>query len=396
MTEQQNDPASDGSGVNTIKHKAFGDIIFHGRAREIIGLVFRNFVLNIFTIGFYRFWARTKVRRYLWENMYIMGSPLEYTGTGRELFLGFLMIIFVIFLPYAVLNGFLDGMGYLQDTSTSFWISLGTGAIFVYLIGVASYRARRYRLTRTRWRGIRAGQTGSSWKYGLWYILYTYLTAILGLIMPWKNMHLWRLRTKNTFVGNRYFVFDPDNQARKCLVGLYKNFTVFWLILTTSVTVPVIAFWYLYQTASNRYPGLTSEEAGSIAGSNIGSMFDKDVYGYILLTIWVILLLAAPVALAWDKLHETRALMQLTTFEGLRLSFRAGLFKFLGMYVGNLVITICTLGFGTAFTQVRFARFVGRHTDINGELDLATIMQSDDDDISNGEGLADAFDMGAV
>jgi uncharacterized membrane protein YjgN (DUF898 family) len=396
MTEPQDNPASDDSGANTVKHKALGDITFHGRVREIIGLVFKNFVLNIITIGFYRFWARTKVRRYLWENMYIMRSPLEYTGTGKELFLGFLMIIFIIFLPYAVLNGVLESMGYLQGPSTSSWISLGTGALFIYLIGVATYRARRYRLTRTRWRGIRAGQTGSSWKYSLWYILYTYLTAVLGLILPWKNMHLWRLRAENTFVGDKHFVFDPDDKARKCLAGLYKKFSVFWLITTPSVTAPIVAFWYLYHAASSEHPGLTSEEAGGIAGSKIGSMFDKDVSGGLMLTIWALLLLAVPISLAWYKLHETRALMQLTTFEGLRLSFRAGLFKFLAMYIGNLIITICTLGFGTAFTQVRFARFVGRHTDITGELNLASIMQSDDDDISNGEGLADAFDMGAV
>ena len=38
--------------------------------------------------------------------------------------------------------------------------------IFFYLFGqFAIYRARRYRLTRTIWRGVRFGMEGSGWSY---------------------------------------------------------------------------------------------------------------------------------------------------------------------------------------------------------------------------------------
>ena len=57
---------------------------------------------------------------------------------------------------------------------------------------------------------------------------------------------------------------------------------------------------------------------------------------------------------------------------------------------------ILTLGIGTPFIQLRNARFVAAHTDIEGQLDLATIAQSPDDELTSGEGLADAFDMGTV
>ena len=51
----------------------------------------------------------------------------------------------------------------------------------------AAYRARRYRLTRTIWRGVRFWMTGSGWSYAwrslLWGLL---LVPTLGFAYPWR------------------------------------------------------------------------------------------------------------------------------------------------------------------------------------------------------------------
>src|SRR5262249_60228612 len=65
----------------------------------LIGLSFVNFVLRILTLGIYHFWGKTEVRRRIWSAVRLNGEPLEYTGTGKELFLGFLVVLFLIFLP---------------------------------------------------------------------------------------------------------------------------------------------------------------------------------------------------------------------------------------------------------------------------------------------------------
>src|SRR5215467_7699377 len=70
-------------------------VAYEGRP-GLVGLLSKNFFLTLVTIGIYRFWAATRLRRYLWSNIRIGGDGLEYTGTGRELFLGFLVALAVL------------------------------------------------------------------------------------------------------------------------------------------------------------------------------------------------------------------------------------------------------------------------------------------------------------
>ena len=56
----------------------------------------RGAVLLAFTLGIYRFWLATDIRRFLWSNTEIAGDSLEYTGTAIELLIGFLIAIAVL------------------------------------------------------------------------------------------------------------------------------------------------------------------------------------------------------------------------------------------------------------------------------------------------------------
>ena len=369
-----------------------GDIRFEGRAGEIAGLVIKNFLLNILTLGFWRFWARTRVRRYLWQKMHVLGSPLEYTGTGKELFVGFLLIVFIVFLPFGILNAVLESMGLLQNPEIATWFSAGSYLMLFYLIGVATWRARRYRLTRTRWRSIRAGLTGSSWAYGAWYLLFTLGKALLGLLTPLQNMTLWRLEMQNTHIGNSFVVFDKDNKSREVLIRLYRNYFLTGLLAILIIFVPLI-YIYTIMGPDMLDASLTKAQLDERLALHISAHEEFIVALPWMVPLAVIFLI---VAMSWYKLRETRLLMSLTTFENLTLTFEASLPRFLILYVGNLAITLLTLGIGLPFAQLRYARFVATHLQVDGELDLAGITQSADDDLTNGEGLADAFDMGAV
>ncbi|HEY8442705.1 MAG TPA: DUF898 family protein [Xanthobacteraceae bacterium] len=69
---------------------------FVGNARSFWRLLARGAVLLMFTLGLYRFWLTTDVRRFLWSNTELDGESFEYTGTARELLLGFLIAIAVL------------------------------------------------------------------------------------------------------------------------------------------------------------------------------------------------------------------------------------------------------------------------------------------------------------
>src|ERR1041385_4249841 len=66
---------------------------FGGNERAFWRLLVRGACLLFVTLGIYRFWLATDVRRFLWSNTEIAGDGLEYIGTARELLLGFLIAI---------------------------------------------------------------------------------------------------------------------------------------------------------------------------------------------------------------------------------------------------------------------------------------------------------------
>ena len=123
---------------------------FVGNERAFWRLMIRGAFLLLITLGIYRFWLATDVRRFLWSNTEIAGEGLEYIGTARELLLGFLIAI-ALLVPLNVVF-FLSAFGRGWLSQVSGFLAL----IVLALLGqFAVYRARRYRLTRTVYRGIR-------------------------------------------------------------------------------------------------------------------------------------------------------------------------------------------------------------------------------------------------
>lgn len=137
-----------------------GGVRFLGQRRSYWRLLIRGTVMLFVTLGIYRFWLVTDVRRFLWSNTEIAGETLEYTGTALELLLGFLVAISLLIPVYSgIFLAALD-LGILGKLS---------GVIAFATLGLlgqyAIYRARRYRLTRTIYRGLRFHQEGSAWGY---------------------------------------------------------------------------------------------------------------------------------------------------------------------------------------------------------------------------------------
>lgn len=173
-------------------------VIFTGDRAEFFGLAARGAGLELVTVGFYRFWLATDIRRHLWSNTHVDGDAAEYTGRGRELLIGFLFalaILVPIYLAY-----FLVGVE-VERFKAFASIPL---FLFFYLFGqFAIYRARRYRLTRTVWRGVRFWMDGSGWAYaaraGLWGLL---MILTLGLILPWREAALERYKMRHCHYGD--------------------------------------------------------------------------------------------------------------------------------------------------------------------------------------------------
>ena len=81
-------------------------IEFTGNWREYLPIAATNALLIIATLGIYRFWATARQRRYLWSRTHVIDDSLEWTGTGKEMFIGFLIVL-AILIPFFLFIQFL-------------------------------------------------------------------------------------------------------------------------------------------------------------------------------------------------------------------------------------------------------------------------------------------------
>lgn len=204
---------------------------FSGQRRDFRRLVMRGAALELVTVGFYRFWLATDMRRHLWSNTAVGGDAAEYTGTAKELLIGFLFALAILAPIYLVY--FLIG---LEAERLQAFASVPLGLFFFLFAQFAIYRARRYRLTRTVWRGVRCWMTGSgvsyAWRAGLWTLL-SVLT--LGLALPWARASLERYKMRHTSYGDLQGRFDGTGGA------LFKRVWWLWLLMWPSafLLIPV-------------------------------------------------------------------------------------------------------------------------------------------------------------
>src|SRR6266702_5470075 len=210
-------------------------VAFSGDRAEFLHLVERGAGLELVTLGFYRFWLATDIRRHLWANTQIDGDAAEYTGRAKELLVGFLFalaILVPIYLAY-----FLVGIEFER------WKGFASTPLFIsfYAFGqFAIYRARRYRLTRTVWRGVRFWMDGSGWAYSFRAMLWGLLVFLtLGLALPWREASLERYKMQQTHFGDLQGDFEGDGWA------FFKRGWWLWLLTPIAIIIfPLAPFVY--------------------------------------------------------------------------------------------------------------------------------------------------------
>lgn len=210
-------------------------VAFSGSRGEFFDLAKRGAALELVTLGFYRFWLLTDIRRHLWSNTLVDGDAAEYTGRGKELLIGFLVALAILVPIY--LGYFLIG---LEAEHYQAFASIPLIAFF-YLFGqFAIYRARRYRLTRTVWRGVRFWMTGSGWLYALQASLWGVLMILtLGLILPWRAAALERYKMRHSHFGDLQGSFEGRGWE------FFKRGWWLWLLTPIAIYIsPIAPFVY--------------------------------------------------------------------------------------------------------------------------------------------------------
>lgn len=230
------------------------DVRFLGQEGPYWRLLIRGAVLLLFTLGSYRFWLTTDIRRFLWGHTELAGETLEYTGTALELLIGFLIAIALLVPLYALFFLVALDLGILGELS-----GLLAFVILAWLSQFALYRARRYRLTRTIYRGVRFHQTGSAWRYAvyamLWWVL---IVATAGLAYPWAQASLEGYKMRHSFYG------DLPGRFEGSALSLFFRGLPLWLLvvgpslLGAAAAVLAIDWPALAEAASQSGSGLAA------------------------------------------------------------------------------------------------------------------------------------------
>ena len=362
--------------------------VYDGKLGELYGLYLRHLTLMVLTLGWSRFWGRTRLRRYLWNHLSILGDRFEYRGRGIELFLGFVLAMVVLALwaglmwlvwEFVFHETTLPGMGFLN----LFYLSIVV--IGIPLAFVGQYAGLRYKLTRTRWRGIRCGMAGSAWRYGALASFLTIANMLTAqLLTPVVSVNLARPRIANAFLGTQRLDFAGgvhDIYGR--YIGYYFLNLLAWMVaIGIAVTVVI---------AGGAGFGITEQELTRLFTSfSLRTVLLLIVAFFVVYTVFGLMILPLR---CWWQAYLLRYLVARTRAGNVLFASAIGTRQMWGFLVLNYLIVVMTLGLGWPWVMHRTLRLICRELWIYGAPEGTQIAQPPDRIPRFGEGLLDIFDV---
>jgi uncharacterized membrane protein YjgN (DUF898 family) len=296
-------------------------LTWSGSPWDLVALSVVNFVLSILTLRIYSFWGKTEVRRRIWSSIHVDGEPLAYSGIGKELLLGFVLVLAVVLLPTVVLvTAAVISFGPVDPRTKAVQLVLYVG--YFFLFGIAIYRARRYRLSRTLWRGIRGGMSGSATSYA-WL---SFCTALLvPVTLGWIVPRLQRRLTSETTFGNLPFAYEGRSAP------LYARFAGLWI---GGIAIYAGA---LAAIAVILGPRLAAQAEASRAGLP-HQLSPADVG--VMVVIGLVALIVFSIIGAWYQAKQFNLFLSYTGFSEARLCANTSALGLIGLFVSNLLIIL--------------------------------------------------------
>ncbi len=398
---------------------------YRGEQGPLFWLALKTALLTLITLGFYRFWAKTRIRKYFWSATAPGGDPMEYTGNGLEKLLGFLIAVaflaiylglFQVILSFVGLSVFSGGDG-PESQALQVLFSQATLLAVIPFIFYAQYRARRYILSRTRWRGVRFGVDAAAWGYVWRAIVHSFLTIItLGLLLPRQTFWLEKYKIDRTWYGNTKFV--QGGKWTQLYPAMKHYFIAGALILVPSLLTalteqPVWLFfvfigavWFYYAFAyynveTFRIMGdqkRLGERVGFATAPRAAKVFWTFVLGALLASTCAGLVFSAFSIVASN-------FMGLTTLELLgeaeqlfdAANMSIGFYIGIGLFVVGYLAMLLSYGvFAMIFVSQPVLEHYVQETKILNSEALDDIQQRSRDEMVEAEGFADALDVGAA
>lgn len=347
--------------------------------RRFFGLSLKNGLLNLITLTLYRFWGKTEVRQRVWRGIRLNDEAFEYTGRGVELFIGFLLALLVIGLPFLIV---IFGIQFTQHWAFGLaLLPLYVGLFWLWGFGVFS--AFRYMASRTTWRGVRFRLKGSASAYAWNYLLAIFLGGLTaGWFWPHAERQLASRVWEELRFGDRRLRFRMERSER---FGIYGPFALGWfgtlvgyIALSAALVAAAMAAGPSLQPSADGQPPVPSV------------LFTLMVYAVILAVSPIFLLIWAPYQAALLRSIAAGVTLDKSTFT---LNVKA--IPLWWLTVTNLFALLVSLGFLMPWVQARTARFLIQRLESTGTARLDLARQAERGP-GSGEGLADAFGFSSI
>lgn len=383
-----------------------------GTLQSMFGLGMKTGALTMATLGIYRFWAKTRVRRFVWSSVRIDGDPAEYTGTGMEKFLGFLVAIVILAVYLGVIQVLLSFAGFsiiatiTDEATTEAEILTQLGVTYITFLAIfplllfAQYRSRRYMFSRTRWRGLRMGVSPGAWGY-VWRGIVFYLIAgiTFGLLTPLATYVLERYKIDRTWYGDAQFKLHGKwtglYQAMQHVLIAFGFLALAILcgvleIFGLAILLGVIGYfwlifgWVFYYVHSTRYLASNTVLDGEVrflSEPKTGTVLKHGLIAYFLASSVVSIGYSLLIFIGVIAVLEEMNIFQIVA------AFIIGGGTFLAAMAMASAILLAFL------YQPVLIHFLTTATIFNAS-HLETIRQRADDSIPDADGFADALDVG--
>ena len=313
-------------------HPTSLDFQFTGSGAEYFRIWIVNLLLTVATAGIYSAWAKTRRLQYFYRNTHLAGASFDFAGN-----------------PKAILRGRIVALLLLGAWHYAFGLSLAAGiataALLLASLPFLMRSALRFRLANTVYRGLPFGFDGRVRDAYLAYLPPVLLFLLPGaafafikgnqaliaaaalLYLCWPLMHgaMRCFQHRNLRYGDQRVEFSADVLE---LAGPY--------LLTILIAVG-LAFFISLVMALKSHTG----------GTMLGTLVVAGIFAYVLVLVVTPYTSVRINNLAWSS----------TSFPGVAISCRMRVRSYVWLQVGNVVLTLLTLGLYRPFAVVRMWRY---------------------------------------
>lgn len=381
---------------------------FSGNGGEYFKIWIVNILLTIVTLSLYLPWAKVRTRRYFYANTSLDGRNFEYHATGKQLFPGHLLVVFLVIIFIVT------GKMFVQASAV---IALLIAIAFPWIL----WKSMKFNFRMTSFSNVRFSFHGSLVRAYASFFAYPLLALLgaaavfylpiavyalglldagspLGLIVggiwallsPFVFLYLFALvktsKTRYLIDGIRYGqgLFETELLTKRFVIIMLKASALILLLVALTLGV---TYFISGVNISDLLASLEDEEF---------QLSDDDspilaVFGLLPVAFFLLSALFQVLVLTRDRRY---------IFKGTRLdseiSFASSLRarQLLGMIFTNLLLLLVTLGLAYPWARVRMTRLLVDNSHVqaaNGFDHYLT--QKEEEHSSVGDQIGEAFDM---